>query len=56
MNIDTIAEGQWRSDIEGNQVSGLLNERLMVRKITGINIKELPELVEYLRLHTKCSQ
>ncbi len=52
MNIDTIAEGQWRSDIEGNQVSGLLNERLMVRKITGINIKELPELVEYLRLHT----
>ena len=51
-NLDAIAEGQWRSDIEGNQVSGLLNERLMVRKITGINIKELPELVEYLRLHT----
>lgn len=52
MNIDTIAEGNWRSDIAGMEVSGLLNDRIITRKIQGINISELPALVEYVRFHT----
>ena len=52
MNIDTIAEGRWESDIAGTEVSGLVHDKLLVRRIKGINIKELPELVEYLRVHT----
>ena len=51
-NLDAIAEGQWRSELSGKSVSGLINERVMTRKVTGINIKEIDELVEYLRQHT----
>ena len=51
-NLDWISEQNWRANIEGQQVSGLINERRIVRQVKDVNIKDLPDLVEYLRLHT----
>lgn len=38
------------SAVEGQVVSGLVSERVILRKITGVNIKDLADLVEVLRL------
>jgi hypothetical protein len=50
LNINNIAESQWVSAVEGQTVSSLASERVILRKITGVNIKDLPDLVEALRL------
>ena len=52
MNIDSLSEGRWVLDLEGQNVSGLLSDRVVTRKITGLNIKDLPALVEILRQRT----
>ena len=52
-NLDFIAEGNWKLDLDGENVSGLLsNERVITRKITGIPIKEIPALVATLYQRT----
>jgi hypothetical protein len=48
-NLDQIAEGRWISAIEGQQLSGLLDNRTLKRKITGVNVKDIVDLVEVLR-------
>lgn len=52
MNIHQIDETQWVWDVDGHAVSGLLSDGIIVRKVTGININDLPELVEVLRLRS----
>ncbi len=52
MNIATLDEGRFVSSVEGQNVSGLLSDRVIVRKIDKINIVDLPALVEVLRFRT----
>ena len=49
MNLDNIAEARWVSDTNGQSVSGLTSDRVIYRKVTGINIKDISDLAETLR-------
>jgi hypothetical protein len=50
MNIANIHESQWVNAVEGQVVSILANERVIIRKITGLYTKDLHDLAENLRL------
>jgi len=52
MNLYTISEHLWKRDPNGQTVSGVLSERIIYRRITGINTAELGDLAEALRLRS----
>ncbi len=51
-NFDTIAERQFIWEVGGQRASGLVNDRTLLRKVIKVDLVEIQELAEYLRLHT----